>query len=270
MTQVADARTMHNDQTGADRDLWDEVTTRYYADRIGVAPVTGFLERTESARAAEVPGTTPRVDLYVDPVCPYTWVVACWLREVAQRRTLDLRYHVMSLLMLNEHRAVDETYRAKLGEMTGPSRVATAVVAHYGPDAFRAWHSAFGERIFDHWRYPSTAEYRAASIEALVAAGLPVTLADAADSATYDAALRRSHNEGTVPVGIDGGTPVLHLDGAAFFGPVLNAVPRGDDAVRLFDGIRLLTGCRDFFELKRTRTSPPDVRYRPTDGKARS
>ncbi|MET9272650.1 disulfide bond formation protein DsbA [Kribbella sp. NPDC003557] len=261
---------MHNDQTGADLDLWDQVTTGYYADRTGITPATGFLERTEAARTETTPGTTPRVDLYVDPVCPYTWVVSCWLREVAQRRTVGLRYHVMSLLMLNEHRAVDETYRAKLDEMTGPSRVATAVVAHHGPEAFQAWHREFGARIFDHWRYPSPAEYRTASAEALVAAGLPAALADAADSEAYDAALRRSHDEGTRPVGIDGGTPVLHLDGAAFFGPVLNAVPRGDDAVRLFDGIRLLTGCRDFFELKRTRTTPPDVRYRPTNGAARS
>ena len=58
-------------------------------------------------------------------------------------------------------------------------------------------------------------------------------------------------------MGVDGGTPVIHLAGVAYFGPVLNAVPTTDEALDLFDGLALLAGCRDFFELKRTRTSPP-------------
>ena len=94
---------------------------------------------------------------------------------------------------------------------------------------------------------------------------MPAHLADAAEVDDYDAALRRSTDEAILPVGLDVGTPVIHLDGAAFFGPVLNAVPLGDAALRLFDGIRLLTASPDFFELKRTRTSPPDVYYRADD-----
>ena len=246
-----------HDQNGADLDLWDQVTRTYFTERLGVVP-TNDTRRYQR--------TAPGVDLYVDPVCPYTWVVACWLREVAQHRDLDLRYHVMSLLMLNEGR--DDTYSRQLDASTGPSRVATAVVTHHGSEAFRTWHGAFGNLIFDHWRYPTPTEYRDASVAALSEVGLPETLADAADTTEYDEALRRSHNEGTLPVGIDGGTPVVHIDGTAFFGPVLNAVPRGDDALRLFDGVRLLAGCPDFYELKRTRSTPTDVSYRPMEGKA--
>ena len=149
--------------------------------------------------------------------------------------------------------------------MVGPSRVATAVAERHGPEALRAWHREFGDRIFDHWRYPSPREYRAASLDALVATGLPTDLADAATSDTYDDALRRSTDEAVLPVGLDVGTPIVHVDGAAFFGPILNAVPRKDAALRLFDGMRLLAASPDFFELKRTRTAPPDVLYRADD-----
>lgn len=262
-----------NDHPAANLELWDRVTAEYFAHRTGLEPADGFHERTEAARrhtAAGGPDAAPRVDLYVDPVCPYTWVVACWLREVSRCRDLELRYHVMSLQMLNEGRSLDDGYRRGLEDMGGPARVGTAVVEHHGPEAFRSWHSVFGDLIFDRWRYPTPAEYRAASVTALDATGLPASLADAADSAEYDEALRRSHDEGIRPVGLDGGTPVVHIDGVAFFGPVLNAVPRGDDALRLFDGVRLLAGCRDFFELKRTRATPPDVRYLPSVGKAQS
>ncbi|QBR94364.1 disulfide bond formation protein DsbA [Nocardioides euryhalodurans] len=195
--------------------------------------------------------------MFVDPICPYTWVAACWLREVGRRRPVDVRHHVMSLHLLNAGGVLEKRYAA----MVGPSRVATAVLQRHGGDAMRDWHAEFGHRIFDRWRYPSPREYRAATREALVAAGLPPGLADAARSDAYDDTLRQGTDEAILPVGLDVGTPVIHLDGVAFFGPILNSVPLGDAALRLFDGVRLLAASPDFFELKRTRTSPPDVWY---------
>jgi hypothetical protein len=248
----------------ADLQQWESLGDAYRRSVAGRATAsdedssrTDEARRTLGAATDRTPRSSVRVDLYVDPICPYTWVVSRWLLEVERQRDLELTLHVMSLRLLNENRVVDAGYQANIDLSSGPSRVAAAVRVRRGPEALRAWHTAFGSRIFDRWRYPDRAEYDAATEHALVATGLPVELARVANSTEYDEQLRRSHIEGTAPVGVDGGTPVVHIDGAAFFGPVLNAVPRGDDAVRVFDGVRLLAGSPDFFELKRTRTAPP-------------
>ena len=198
------------------------------------------------------------VDFWFDPVCPYSWTASRWLREVERLRPLRVRHHVMSLYLLNEHRTdVTPAYRRVLEDSRGPARVATAAVARCGPEVLADFYTAFGEVVFDVWRRPSAAEYHEAISAALVRAGLPGDLEDAMDRDHHDEALRRSHEAGIAPVGGDVGTPITHVDGAAFFGPVLNAIPRGHEAVRIFEGARLLVGCSEFYELKRTRVRPP-------------
>lgn len=198
------------------------------------------------------------VDFWFDPVCPYSWTASRWLHEVAGQIPLDLRFHVMSLYLLNEHRTdVAPGYRANVEATRGPSRVMAAAGARCGEEALPSLYSAFGAELFDRWRYHTPMELRHAIEIALVLTGLPADLALAFDDPDADVELRRSHDAGVTPVGGDAGTPTTHIDGVAFFGPVLNAIPRGDDAAKVFDGARLLAGYPEFFELKRTRQRPP-------------
>jgi hypothetical protein len=164
----------------------------------------------------------------------------------------------MSLFLLNEHRTdVATDYRRHVESSRGPSRVATAAVTRFGEEVLDGFYTAFGEVVFDHWRRLSSAEYHAAIRAALKRVGLPGDLEDAMESDEHDEALRRSHDTGIAPIAGEVGTPIIHIDGVAFFGPVLNAIPRGDDALRVFDGTLLLAGYPQFFELKRTRVRPP-------------
>ncbi|MEV6523931.1 DsbA family protein [Longispora sp. NPDC051575] len=200
--------------------------------------------------------TTERLtaDMWFDPSCPWAWVTSRWLLEVEKVRTVDFRFHVMSLSVLNDGRDLPQSYLDFLVTAWGPVRVCIAAEQRFGNKILLPLYTALGNRIHT----PDRGTPEEIILGALAEVGLPADLAEAAHSDALDAELRASHHAGMDLVGQDVGTPVIHVPGAdgetiAFFGPVVTPVPRDEVAGKLWDGVLLVAGTPGFFELKRSR-----------------
>lgn len=199
-------------------------------------------------------------DFWFDPLCPWAWMTSRWMLEVEKVRPVTVRWHVMSLAVLNEDKLdeLPEEYRELLRTGWGPVRVAIAAQEKHGSEVLGALYTALGTRFHNQ----GLPQERATIVAALEEAGLPAELADYADSDVYDKQLRASHKEGIDKVGQDVGTPVIAVPGSdgeqiAFFGPVVTPAPKGEEAAKLWDGTLLVASIPGFYEIKRTRTEDP-------------
>lgn len=192
------------------------------------------------------------VDFWFDPSCPWAWMTSRWVDEVARLRDLDVAWHVMSLAVLNEDK--ESSYNdAFLPRSLKYTRLVAAARELHGQQIVKPLYDALGTQI-----HPGGNKNPDEVIPAALAeVGLPADFAAYADSDEYDTQMRASHFDGINRVGQDVGTPVIAVNGVAFFGPVISPAPKGEQALKLWDAVVAAASYDGFFEIKRSRTREP-------------
>ncbi len=191
-----------------------------------------------------------RLELWVDPSCPWAWQTATWFRALRDRGVLDIEWKLFSL-ELNASEA-GLPFREAATRHGHALLALTLARREGGGSAFEAVYVALGRRL--HLEKDEISE--TLLIEAAEEAGfgrLPEradTEADVVDEMVAEHVSARDRSVFGVPTfTIDGSKPA--------YGPILSLAPSGDEALSMWEHIRWLAARSEFFEMKRW---PRDLR----------
>lgn len=209
------------------------------------------------------------VDFFFDPVCPWAWVTSRWVVEVAEQQHLAIDWRFICLRMVNAEKDYERDFAPSYVNVHGGGqrllRVGAAARAAGGNDAVARLYTALGIELHNKGR--SAAELVEGSLallpDALQNAGLAASLADAADDHTLDVVLGAETELALSRTGKGVGTPIITFAPGtdrevSFFGPVINRIPRGDEAMRLWEAVEVIARTPGVSELKRTIRGRPD------------
>lgn len=207
------------------------------------------------------------LDFFFDPVCPWAWITSRWVSEVQQLRSYDVQWKFISLKFLNEDKMdyskMPEGYKDVHAAGTNGLRVAARARAEQGNEACGAVYTALGTSLHKNQeREKFVADPVAHIASLLTAAGLPAVWAESALDDSFDALIRTETELALERTGKDVGTPILtfHPSGskeASFFGPVISTIPRGEEAMKLWDAIETIATSSGMAELKRSLRARP-------------
>jgi 2-hydroxychromene-2-carboxylate isomerase len=206
------------------------------------------------------------VDFFWDPMCPWAWITSRWMVEVQDLRHLDVDWRFISLRVVNEDKDYGKDFPAGYPVVHGLGlsllRVAAAVREEHGREHLGDLYTELGNRIHVQRRRDELLE-RHGIVDVLATLGLPPELADAtSDEGRWDAAVREDTATALSRAGKDVGTPVITFappDGPSFFGPVISRIPRGQEALDLWDATERIARFPGFAELKRSLRESPQV-----------
>jgi len=205
--------------------------------------------------------SAPSIEFFFDPACPWTWMTSRWLVDAAAQSGTSIEWRNLSLGVVNADKEIPEQYRAAVDAAKSAHRVIAALRADGRNDLIGDYYTEWGRR-FHHDGVDPSAGLAAEIAEAVGAADW----AKAAGDEHWDADVEMSTKEGQdLAGGSDVGSPVLAFGEprVGVFGPIVSPPPSGDEAVALLDHVVAATTMPAFYELKRGRSSGPQLGPRP-------
>lgn len=223
--------------------------------------------------------STPDIEFFYDPLCPWAWITSRFAVEVASQRDLSIRWRPISLYFVNEQAFLDDEkalaeggeakmasyYRPMSEYSRGLLRVATVIDSKFGNEGVERFYTECGNLIHTSGHgVPMEGNDDAVDVLALAleACGFDAALAAEADDETHDAVLRSEAETALSRTGPDVGTPIITFDlerpdEASLFGPVISRIPRGEEALRLWDAVETIARTPGIAEFKRSLRSEP-------------
>lgn len=207
------------------------------------------------------------VEFFWDPVCPWAWLTSRWVGEVARQRDLTVDWRFISLRLLNAAKDYDRDFPAGYPAVHGSGqkllRVAAAVRDAEGRGRMGELYTQFGGDLHVRGRRSEIVDHFDAGFpDYLASVGLGDHAAAANDD-RWDAVLQAETDEALGRTGKDVGTPIISFrrDGEqfSFFGPVISRVPRGDEALELWDAVWRVATFPGLAELKRSIRERPQL-----------
>ena len=208
------------------------------------------------------------VEFFWDPVCPWAWLTSRWVEEVARQRDLTVDWRFISLRLLNRTKDYETDFPAGYPAVHGTGlkllRVAAAIRDAEGPERMGALYRQFGGDLHVRGRRNEIVEnFEAGFPEYLKSVGIEDEYIASANDESLDASLLASTDEALSRTGKDVGTPIISFGRGetvySFFGPVISRVPRGEEALRLWDAIWEVATFPGLAELKRTLRERPQL-----------
>jgi 2-hydroxychromene-2-carboxylate isomerase len=202
-----------------------------------------------------------RVEFFWDPVCPWAWITSRWVVEVGQQRDIDVDWRFIALRIVNEERDYEKFRPGYVDVHNLGLRLLRSAAALREKDPSRVidLYTLYGNRIHVDRQRDDLLDPD--GLRAVIEdGGFSGDLADAAYDEEWDAPVRADTEAALERVGRDVGTPILTFgppDGPSFFGPVISRIPRGPEAVDLWEATERLARFPGFAELKRS------IRERP-------
>ena len=197
--------------------------------------------------------STP-LDVWIDPLCPWAWLTSRWITDLAEQDLVSVRWHLFSLTEVNRKEPAPEPFELKPADAAAIALLRAR--DHGGDVAFGRLYTELGTLHHEDGR-----DYADPAVitDGVRLAGLPAAIGEGLESDSDAIARWRAEHEDARAKGAFGVPTLSVTDGIYLYGPIVDVRVTGEAAADLWSHADFMLRQPHVWELKRERTSGPQV-----------